>query len=162
MGNLPANVHVAGDDSHSRLMSAYERIDRVRPGAVKDWAMDHCRLIEPRDISRAAKLGLMWSCAPPGARADGVRAGCVRRRVENLFEVVERSAFTVVQRNDRNTPRAFHERNVAKLARHHNLFNNRLAVGRSLGKRRWRKRRKDTQEKRGSEKTGLSTHRSQS
>ncbi len=84
-GLRTANVHVAGDDSHSRLMSAYERIDRVRPGAVKDWAMDHCRLIEPRDIARAAKLGLMWSCAPPGRGGLGEVAEAFGEEVAHTY-----------------------------------------------------------------------------
>ncbi len=33
--------------------------------------MDHCTLIEPEDVPRAAKLGLMWSCSPLG---EGDRA----------------------------------------------------------------------------------------
>jgi predicted amidohydrolase YtcJ len=84
-GLRTANVHVAGDDSHSRLMSAYERIDRVKPGAVKDWAMDHCRLIEPRDILRAAKLGLMWSCAPPGRGGLGEVAEAFGEEVAHTY-----------------------------------------------------------------------------
>ncbi len=56
------NVHVSGDGAHSRLLTFLEEIDRAMPGAVKGWGMDHCTLIDPQDISRAAKLGLMWSC----------------------------------------------------------------------------------------------------
>ncbi len=84
-GLRTANVHVAGDDSHSRLMAAYERIDRARPGAVKDWAMDHCRLIEPADIARAAKLGLMWSCAPPGRGGLGDVAEAFGEEVAHTY-----------------------------------------------------------------------------
>ena len=65
-GLRSANFHMSGDDSHSRLISEWERIDRAKPGAVKGWAMDHCSLINPKDIPRAAKLGLMWSCPPLG------------------------------------------------------------------------------------------------
>src|SRR5207237_5089214 len=43
-------------------ISTLERIDRAKPGSVKGWAMDHCDLIDPKDVPRAAKLGLMWSC----------------------------------------------------------------------------------------------------
>ena len=63
-GLRSANTHVSGNDSHSRLISELERIDKARPGSVKGWAMDHCSLIDPKDIPRAAKLGLMWSCNP--------------------------------------------------------------------------------------------------
>ena len=61
-GLRAANFHISGDDSHSRFISHMERIDQANPGAVKGWAMDHCDLIDPRDIPRAGKLGLMWSC----------------------------------------------------------------------------------------------------
>ena len=61
-GLRAANFHISGDDSHSRFISHMERIDQANPGAVKSWAMDHCDLIDPRDIPRAGKLGLMWSC----------------------------------------------------------------------------------------------------
>ena len=61
-GLRAANFHISGDDSHSRFISHMERIDQANPGAIKGWAMDHCDLIDPRDIPRAGKLGLMWSC----------------------------------------------------------------------------------------------------
>ena len=61
-GLRAANFHISGDDSHARFISHLERIDQANPGAVKGWAMDHCDLIDPQDIPRAGKLGLMWSC----------------------------------------------------------------------------------------------------
>ena len=70
-GLRSANVHVSGNDSHSRVISLLERIDRANPGVVKGWAMDHCTLIDPEDVPRAARLGLMWSCSPLG---EGDRA----------------------------------------------------------------------------------------
>ncbi|MEE8349506.1 MAG: amidohydrolase family protein [Acidobacteriota bacterium] len=70
-GLRSANVHVSGNDSHSRVISALERIDRANPGSVKGWAMDHCTLIDPEDVPRAARLGLMFSCSPLG---EGDRA----------------------------------------------------------------------------------------
>ena len=70
-GLRSANVHVSGNDSHSRVISQLERIDRANPGSVRGWGMDHCTLIDPEDVLRAAKLGLMWSCSPLG---EGDRA----------------------------------------------------------------------------------------
>ncbi len=61
-GLRTANTHMSGDESHTRYLSAMERIDQANPGSVKGWGMDHCDLIRPDDIPRAAKLGLMWSC----------------------------------------------------------------------------------------------------
>ena len=73
-GLRSGNVHVSGDESYSRLLSELERIDRANPGAVKGWAMDHCTMVNPLDIPRAAKLGMMWSCEPLG---EGNRAPMV-------------------------------------------------------------------------------------
>ena len=71
-GLRSANVHVSGDDSHARMISEFERLDQIRPGSVEGWAMDHCNLIDPRDIPRAARLGLMWSCSPGNAVSEQV------------------------------------------------------------------------------------------
>ena len=73
-GLRSGNVHVSGDESYSRLLTELERIDRANPGAVKGWAMDHCTMVNPLDVPRAAKLGMMWSCQPLG---EGNRAPMV-------------------------------------------------------------------------------------
>jgi len=73
-GLRSANNHVSGDESHSRYLTMLERIDRDNPGAVKGWAIDHCNLINPEDIPRVAKLGLMWSCHMVNAVATEVGA----------------------------------------------------------------------------------------
>ena len=65
-GLRSANVHISGNDSYARIISELERIDRANPGSVKGWAMDHCTLVNPADVLRAAKLGLMWSCSALG------------------------------------------------------------------------------------------------
>jgi predicted amidohydrolase YtcJ len=61
-GLRSANSHVSGNDSYIRLISEWERIDKAKPGSVKGWAFDHCTLISPELVPRAAKLGLMASC----------------------------------------------------------------------------------------------------
>ena len=66
-----ANVHVSGDGSYSRILTELERLNQAKPGSVKGWGLDHCTLIKPKDVARAAKLGLMWSCQPLG---EGNRA----------------------------------------------------------------------------------------
>ena len=73
-GLRSANLHASGDESYSRLISELERIDQANPGAVKGWAMDHCTMVDPRDIPRVAKLGMMLSCQPLG---EGNRASMV-------------------------------------------------------------------------------------
>lgn len=59
-----ANTHVSGDGSHGRLLTALEQINSRNPGSVKGWAFDHCSLVNPADIPRAAKLGVVFSCYP--------------------------------------------------------------------------------------------------
>ena len=73
-GLRSANLHTSGDESYSRLLSELERIDQANPGSVKGWAMDHCTMIDPRDVPRVAKLGIMLSCQPLG---EGNRATSV-------------------------------------------------------------------------------------
>jgi predicted amidohydrolase YtcJ len=70
-----SNAHVSGDRSVSMMIDAWERIDRAKPGAVRGWTFDHCNLVNPKDIPRAAKLGLMFSCNPRNAVASDPAAG---------------------------------------------------------------------------------------
>ncbi|MCZ6485015.1 MAG: amidohydrolase family protein [Acidobacteria bacterium] len=75
VGSRPANAHVSGERSVSMMISAWERIEESRPGAVKGWAFDHCNLVNPQDLPRAAKLELMFSCSPRNAVASDVTRG---------------------------------------------------------------------------------------
>lgn len=59
-----ANTHVAGDGAHSRLLTIMEEINQQVPMAKNHWALDHCTIVDPKDIPRAAKLGAVWSCGP--------------------------------------------------------------------------------------------------
>ncbi|MBI4446088.1 MAG: amidohydrolase family protein [Acidobacteria bacterium] len=66
-GLRSANTHVQGDASHRMFLTMLERIDAAKPGSVKGWGMDHCQMISPQDIPRAARLGIQFSCS---ARVD--------------------------------------------------------------------------------------------
>lgn len=60
-----ANDHVAGDRSVANLLGMIERIQaRKGKDATKNWGFDHCTLVDPKDFARAARLGVMFSCAP--------------------------------------------------------------------------------------------------
>jgi predicted amidohydrolase YtcJ len=74
-GLRSSNSHVAGDRSVSMMIDAWEQIDKQKPGAVKGWTFDHCNLVNPKDIQRAAKLGLMFSCNPRNAVASNPASG---------------------------------------------------------------------------------------
>jgi predicted amidohydrolase YtcJ len=70
-----ANSHVSGDRSVSLMIDEWEEIDQMRPGSVKGWAFDHCNLINPEDIPRAAKLDLYFSCNPMNSIASNPARG---------------------------------------------------------------------------------------
>jgi predicted amidohydrolase YtcJ len=58
-----ANTHAAGDRSVKLTLNMMEEFQqRYGPNATRGWALDHCRLVDPTDMPRAAKLGLMFSC----------------------------------------------------------------------------------------------------
>ncbi|MDA2934550.1 amidohydrolase [Acidobacteria bacterium AH-259-D05] len=59
-----ASVHVMGDRSVELLLDIFEEIDEEMPLAGERWAIDHCTLVNPQDIARAARLDIIWSCAP--------------------------------------------------------------------------------------------------
>jgi predicted amidohydrolase YtcJ len=59
-----ANVHAAGDRSVKLTIDLMEQLQReMGPAAARGWAVDHCRMVDPADIPRAAKVGLNFSCA---------------------------------------------------------------------------------------------------
>ena len=60
-----ANTHVAGDRSVQLMLGMIEQIQQqYGAAATRNWAMDHCVLVNPEDLPRAAKLGVTFSCAP--------------------------------------------------------------------------------------------------
>ncbi|MDA2933221.1 amidohydrolase family protein [Acidobacteria bacterium AH-259-D05] len=71
-----ANTHVAGDLAHKQVLDILEEIEQERPGfiALNRWSMDHCRLVDPADIPRMAKVGVMMSCQPGVVRSASSRA----------------------------------------------------------------------------------------
>ncbi len=62
-GARMANTHAAGDRAIRLTLNLIEE-SRARDGegSAQNWAMDHCRLVDPADLERAAKLGVMFSC----------------------------------------------------------------------------------------------------
>ena len=75
VGGRSANAHVSGERSVTMMIDSWDRIDRSKPGSVKGWAFDHCNLVAPQDIPRAARLGLMFSCEMNNAIASNVERG---------------------------------------------------------------------------------------
>ncbi|MCH8269560.1 MAG: amidohydrolase family protein, partial [Acidobacteria bacterium] len=60
-----ANTHVAGDRSVANMLDMVEEIhEELGPSSTQGWAFDHCTLIDPADFERAARLNIIFSCAP--------------------------------------------------------------------------------------------------
>jgi len=60
-----ANDHVSGDRSVGNLLGMVERIQQQHgANATQNWAFDHCTMVDPKDFPRAARLKVMFSCAP--------------------------------------------------------------------------------------------------
>jgi predicted amidohydrolase YtcJ len=60
-----ANTHMSGDRSVAAFFKMIEDAHaEFGPGSTKGWASDHCDLIHPEDVPRAAKLGVQFSCYP--------------------------------------------------------------------------------------------------
>ena len=67
-----ANTHVAGDRSHQLIFDLVEQIQQQKgAAATKNWAVDHCDMVNPADFKRAAKLGIVFSCYVARSIAEG-------------------------------------------------------------------------------------------
>ncbi len=54
-------THTQGDRSTREVLDAYEEVLRGRENANHRWRLEHCALITPEDIERAARLGVALS-----------------------------------------------------------------------------------------------------
>jgi predicted amidohydrolase YtcJ len=60
-----ANTHMSGDRSISLFLKMVgEAQAKYGPTSTRNWASDHCDLVNPSDIPIAAKLGIRFSCFP--------------------------------------------------------------------------------------------------
>jgi predicted amidohydrolase YtcJ len=58
-----ANVHAAGDRAVGNMLNFIEDIQKTKGrNATKDWALDHCDMVNPKDFPRIAKDGVTMSC----------------------------------------------------------------------------------------------------
>ncbi|HWP84219.1 MAG TPA: amidohydrolase family protein, partial [Terriglobia bacterium] len=58
-----ANVHVAGDRATGNMLNFIEQLQRqYGPEATKDWGLDHCDMVNPKDFPRIAKTRVFMSC----------------------------------------------------------------------------------------------------
>jgi hypothetical protein len=83
-----ANTHTAGDRSVKNMLDIIEQIQRQHGrDATKDWAMDHCRYLDPGDLPRAARLGVAFSCAPKYIESGANVAKAYNERMANTMIV---------------------------------------------------------------------------
>jgi predicted amidohydrolase YtcJ len=102
-----ANTHTAGDRSVKNMLDIIEQIQKENgAGATKDWAMDHCRYVDPNDMPRAARLGVSFSCAPKYIQSGGSVAKAYNERMaQNMIVPVNamlKAGVKVVYEADRD------------------------------------------------------------
>jgi predicted amidohydrolase YtcJ len=58
-----ANTHTAGDRATGNMLNFVEKLQQqYGPDSTKNWALDHCGMINPKDFPRLAKLHVTVSC----------------------------------------------------------------------------------------------------
>jgi predicted amidohydrolase YtcJ len=58
-----ANVHVAGDRATGNMLNFIEQLQKqYGPDSTKDWGLDHCDMVNPKDFARIAKTRVFMSC----------------------------------------------------------------------------------------------------
>jgi predicted amidohydrolase YtcJ len=58
-----ANTHVAGDRSVGNMLTFIEQMQaKYGRDSTKNWALDHCDMVNPKDIPRIAKTQVFMSC----------------------------------------------------------------------------------------------------
>ena len=58
-----ANTHMSGDRSVNQFIKMVADAQKqYGPNPTKNWASDHCDMVNPADLPQAAKLGVMFSC----------------------------------------------------------------------------------------------------
>ncbi len=58
-----ANTHVAVDRATSNMLNFAEQLQQqYGKDATKNWAFDHCGMVNPKDFERIARLDIMMSC----------------------------------------------------------------------------------------------------
>jgi len=68
---LQLRTHAIGDLANSRTLDAYQRAFENQPHPELRWAVEHVQIINPRDIRRIARLGVIASIQSTHATSDG-------------------------------------------------------------------------------------------
>ena len=87
-----ANTHVAGDRSYSMLITMMDQLQKqYGPNAIKNWALDHCTMVNPADLPLAGKLGLTFSCNPKYVQDARAVARDYGEKIANTYVVPVKS-----------------------------------------------------------------------
>lgn len=54
-------VHVVGDAALDEVLEVWEKLDKEKPGAVKNWTIEHAFVVRPEQLDRVKALGAMLS-----------------------------------------------------------------------------------------------------
>lgn len=54
-------VHVVGDAALDQVLGVWEQLDKAKPGAVKDWVIEHGFVVRPDQYARMRALGVKVS-----------------------------------------------------------------------------------------------------
>jgi hypothetical protein len=83
-----ANVHVSGDRAVAQLLTIFDQVQQqYGPNAIKDWGLDHCVLVNPKDFERAARLKVFFSCMP-GRSVNDENEGLARAYGEDVAHLM--------------------------------------------------------------------------
>jgi predicted amidohydrolase YtcJ len=63
-------THAIGDRANRVVLDAYERASKTRPGADLRFRVEHAQVVDPADLPRFAKLGVIASMQPTHATSD--------------------------------------------------------------------------------------------
>jgi predicted amidohydrolase YtcJ len=67
-----ANTHMSGDRSNAQFIRMIaEAQEKFGPNSTRNWASDHCDMVNPADLPMAAKLGVRFSCYPGAVNRAG-------------------------------------------------------------------------------------------
>jgi predicted amidohydrolase YtcJ len=81
-----ANTHMSGDRSNAQFLKMVgEAQAQYGPASTKDWASDHCSLVNPADLPQAGKLGVRFSCNPGSVNNAGAVARNMGDKIANTF-----------------------------------------------------------------------------
>jgi predicted amidohydrolase YtcJ len=66
-------IHAIGDAANSQVISAYEALNKSYPGDRR-WRIEHAQILDPADIPRLARAGIIASMQPTHQTSDRTMA----------------------------------------------------------------------------------------